>query len=235
MKTFYSISLVVSTILGVTTYVALNNYLYTLVVVVVSLIYFILIGQNLMKRYFFKIDRFHELYHFINNYLVSLNVYKTTNAAFITAFESINYSSNEELVAINNLEDRDKFHYLKKYFRFHLYQLFVDLIELYNDEGGDILIMSQNLSNQLREVEDYIAFSEGVAKRRVFEFSLLWFFALIIVVVLRLSLADFYQSFVHQYIFIGGVLLMMLLVIVSVHILLVRMTNVEIKGWKDEK
>lgn len=235
MKTFYSISLVVSTILGVTTYLALDNYLYALVVIAVSLIYFILFGQKLMQKYYFKIDRFHELYHFINNYLVALNVYKTTNAAFITAFESINYSSNEELVAINNLDDHDKFHYLKKYFRFHLYQLFVDLIELYNDEGGDILVMSQNLTNQLREVEDYIAFSEGVAKRRVFEFSLLWFFALVIVVVLRLSLADFYQSFVHQYLFIGGILLMMLLVVVSIHILLLRTTSVEIKGWKDEK
>ena len=235
MNKFDVISPLVSMFIGLAVYIALDNYIYGIGAAIVVLIILSFMYRPILQLFYKKIDRFHELYHFVNTYVISLNVLKSHSGAIENALETISKDGNEELSLINHLTENEKFLYLKKYFRFHLYQLFTDIISIWNEEGGDVIRMSNYVITQLRETEDYIVFSQRTANRRTIEFAILWAFSIMILVVLRFSLNEFYSSFVQQPLFIGGVLGTVGLFLISIWVLVNRITNIRLEGWTNEK
>ena len=63
-------------------------------------------------------------------------------------------------------------------FTFDIYKLFLNIIALYEEQGGNILQMAALLTEKSRYQEQYLNNTVGVAKRKIIEFSTLWLFSL---------------------------------------------------------
>ena len=189
----------------------------------------------MVTKYQTKISRFRECYHFINNFIVSLSIKNSVSSALETTVEAMPeknfvYSENVDAFSV-----KEKMQYFSNYFRFHVYSLFIDLINLYEEQGGNILDMSRYLLEETRQIEDYIFRCQNIARKRIVEFAILWVLTLVIMVVMRFSLSQFFANISKQIFFPIGIGAIILFALVSIHIAIMKMCNLKIKGWDDSE
>lgn len=229
------VGILLSIVFGFITWVATGNIIVSVVVLVLTLLEFIIFINKRFKNYDLKISRFRECYHFVNNFIVSLSI----KGSIVSSLENVTNAASDTLLdvldGVKDMNENEKIMYLKRYFPFYSYQLFLDVILLWLEEGGDILEMSQYLITNLRSEEEYISYCEKSNKKTLFEFSILWAFTLVILFVLRFVLSTFYELFTKQLLFTIGIGMIFVLALLSIEIMTRKMVDVEIKGWSDER
>ena len=112
--------------------------------------------------------------------------------------------------------------------------MFLDLISLWSDQGGDIISMSSNLTNRARELEEYVSEAEQIHNKKIIEFVILWSFSLAILVFLRFALSQFFDKITSQFFYLIGIASIFIYVLITIHLLISKMTTLEINGWKDD-
>ena len=228
------IGFILSVLFAVSCYLGTDSLITSLPLFVITLVYFIFIVSKRFTKFDKRISRFHECYFFMSNFIVSLSVKNSLNAALTNVKDIMSDDYLEEMGTIEEMNEGEKLQYLKKYFPFHVYQIFVDVITLWLDQGGDILKMTSSLMEQTRQIEEYIIFSESVNKSRLIEFIVLWLLSIVIIVILRFSLDSFFGSITKQIVYQVGIMSFFLLILVSTEFMTRRMTNVVIKGAENE-
>lgn len=229
------VGIIVSLILTGISYVATQNVFLALTVFLISIIFFVLIVNRKIKKNQLKIHRYHQCFHFINSFIISLNVKGSMSAAIQSGYETTDEDTKTIIDSIKELNEEEKIVYLCKYFKFDLYRLFVDTINLWNEEGGDILKMSQYLVNQVRLKEQYLITCETIHRQKTIEFVILWSISLAILVTLRFALSQFFERIRQTIVYQAAVAIIVLFVLVSIYILLIRISRIELEGWKDEE
>ena len=157
------------------------------------------------------------------------------NAAFQSGYEITDESTREIIDSIKDLNEEEKLSYLIKYFKFDIYRLFVDTIKLWNEEGGDILKMSEYLINQARLKEQYLLNSETIHRQKTIEFVVLWSISLAILGILRFALSQFFNKISGSLFYQISVSTIVLFALFSIYILVMRVSNFDLEGWKDDE
>lgn len=223
--------LIVSIAFFIVAFISTNNLISSAAVGGVTLLYFAIYATRVLKNKNEKITRFQDCYQFVNNFLISLSIKGHISGALATALES----QNEETIdLINSLETDDpleKVKYLKNYFKFDMYYLFVDLVTLHTEEGGDIIKMSNNLLNQIRQNEEFLVNVERMNKNSIVEFTILWAFALSILAILKFALSDFFVHIVKNNFYQMSVIFVFAFALLSIHIAIRKVADIDIKGW----
>ena len=168
-----------------------ENIFSALFIFLFSLMFFVFLVRRQIDKYRDKTRRYHQCYQFINTYLVSLSIKGAMTAARESSYNTADIQTREVIDSIKDLDENEKLSYLCKYFKFDLYHLFLDIVSLWNEQGGDILAMSQHLINQVRLKEEYILFCESTHRSRLVEFVVLWSITILILVSLRFALSQF--------------------------------------------
>ena len=151
---------------------------------------------------------------FSRNFIISLSIQPVIDSAYKNALTSLNFDFKDKLEGTEELSSLEKLQYLGNYFSFHAYQAFVQVVDLWQEQGGDILKMSNFVTNQFREIEEYILACKQIGERKIVEFTVLWFFALSILVVIRFALAQFYVQIIQNKLYLVGVLAIFVFVII---------------------
>ena len=230
MKIYNLLGLIISIVLGFISYFATSNVYIGGGVLVACVLFYFLFVYNSMRKYIDKSRRIHECYLFTNNFLITLSIKESLNASFDATKTSISDDFCAYLESIRDLNPQEKLDYLRRYFPFHIFSLFVDIINLWVDEGGRILDMSSHITNELRELEEYLVFSRSVNKRKSFEIATLWAFSLVIIVVLKFVLSDYYSSMLQHPVFMISIGLFVFVILFSVYLLVQRVTKIEVRG-----
>ena len=233
MSSVLTIGIIISVILGVTSFVASNNYIIGIIVLALSILYFLFIAKPLLKKYDTKIKRFDECYHFINTFIVSLSIKGTVGAAYESAIGVMPESFVSSIENIEAFSQKDKLDHINKYFRFHVFSLFIDLINIYEEQAGNILEMSHYLLEEIRLIEEYISTSKSIAKKKITEFAILWLLTLGIMIFMRFALSQFFTTVSKQIYYPIGILAICLFCLVSIHIAITKMSKLQIRGWND--
>lgn len=229
MRIYNALGLVISLILTFVCYFATSNIFIGIGVLVFSVIFYFLLIYRKLTFHRSNTQKIHECYLFINNFLITLSIKGSLNAAFDATRTSISDDYSEYLASIEEMNPQEKLLYLNKYFPFHIFQVFTDVVFLWQDEGGDILEMSTHVTNEIREIKEYVTYCQSINRRKSLEIGTLWFFSLAIVIALRLSLNDFYHGLLKQPIFLIAVVGLSLLVLFSIYILVLRVTRLEVR------
>lgn len=229
MKLYNFIGLFIGVLLTFVCYFATSNIFVGIGVLVASLLFYFLLLYRKLHTHIQITKKIQECYLFINNFLVTLSIKGSLVASFEATKSSISDDFTDFISGIEEMNPQEKLTYLSKYFSFHVYQIFVDIISLWQEEGGDILEMSSHIINEIREIKEYVTYCQSISRRRSLEIGTLWLFSLAIVVVLRLSLSDFYGDLLTQPLFIGAVIGLALLVMFSIYLLVCRITYLEIR------
>ena len=233
MSSFLLISIVISVVIGIITFLASNNYIIAVIALVIYLLYFLIFARKIFNKYQTKIVRFYECYHFINTFIVSLSIKSSLSSAYETAILTIDKEHVKELETIDSFEINDWLNHLNKYFKFHIFSLFIDLININEEQGGNILEQSKYLLEELRLNEEYISEGTLISKRKMTEFAILWVLTYVIMVFMRFALSSFFQNISKQLFFIIGILLIDVFCLLSIHFAIIKYTSLKIKGWDD--
>ena len=232
---FVLVGFVISFVLAGVNFIASQNVLTTISIFLVSIAFFVLLVRRQMTKTQLKIHRYHQCFQFINSYLISLNVKGSLNAAMESSYETADEGTKEIIDSIKELSEQEKLSYLTKYFKFDLYHLFVDTVSLWSEQGGDILKMSHHLVDQVRLKEEYLLTCESLNKSKTVEFVVLWAIALVILAALRFALSQFFDRISKTIVYQVAVIVVILFALFSIYILILRITNVNLEGWKDEE
>ena len=229
------VGIVVSLVFAGVTFIASQNIFSALGVLILYNVFFVLIARRLINNSQQKIRRYHECYQFINSFIISLNVKGSMSAAMESAYNTSDSGTKEIIDSINQLSDDEKLAYLIKYFKFDLYRLFVDTVSLWNEQGGDIIRMSRHLIEQVRLKEEYLLTCQSINKNKSVEFVVLWSIALLILAALRFALSQFFTRIAETLFYQVAIVVTMLFALLSIYILLKRVTNLNLEGWKDDE
>ena len=229
------VGIVVSLVFAGVTFIASQNIFSAIGVLILFFGFFVLIARRLVNNSQQKIHRYHECYQFINSFIISLNVKGSLSSALLSAYDTADSGTKEIIDSIKELNDEEKLSYLIKYFKFDLYRLFVDTISLWNEQGGDIIRMSHHLIEQVRLKEEYLLSCESINKSKSVEFVILWSIALLILAALRFALSQFFMKISQTIFYQVAIVVTMLFALVSIYILLKRITNLNLEGWKEDE
>ena len=229
------VGIVVSLVFAGVTFIASQNIFSAIGVLIIFTLFFVLIARRLVNNSQQKIHRYHECYQFINSFIISLNVKGSLNSALQSSYDTADSGTREIIDSIKELTDEEKLAYLVKYFKFDLYRLFVDTVSLWNEQGGDIIKMSHHLIEQVRLKEEYLLACESINKSKSLEFVILWSIALMILAALRFALSQFFIRISQTIFYQVAVVVTMLFALVSIYILIKRITNLNLEGWKEDE
>lgn len=235
MNKVTTLGIFISLIIGITCFISSNNWIIALVIFALGIIYFFFLASSMVKRYVIKSERFHQCYHFINTFIVSLSIKGTVSAAYESTLETMGEDFKKSIENIEELSSSDRLDYLNKYFRFHAFSLFIDLIKIYEDQGGDIIDMSSYLLEDLKNTEEYISTSSAINRKKITEFVILWLLSLSIMIFLRFALSTFFITISKQFFYPLGIFAISLFCLVSVHLAIYKMCKLKIKGWDDHE
>ena len=224
------IGLIVSIALSLICFISTQNLITTAGIGGLSLIYFSIYANKVLTSKNNEIIKFQFCYQFINNFLIALSIKGHISGALASALESQNDETIDMLNSIESKDPMEKIKYLKEYFNFDIYSLFLDLINLYNEEGGEILQMSQYLLNKIHEDEEYLINAERLNQKALIEFSMLWIFTLLILIVLKFALNDFFAYVVKNNFYQIAIFLVLFYALISVHIAIRKTAKTNIKG-----
>ena len=137
--------------------------------------------------------REHECYRFTNSFIITLSVCQSLDKALDTAMESADPELNQFVANIESMTAREKLEYLDSFFEMPTYRMFLSLLDIYIEQGGDIVKISAELMQEFTRIEETrIAFS-GVSRKNAIQFAVLWLISMAIVVFLRVGLSNFYS------------------------------------------
>ena len=229
------VGIVVSLVFAGVTFIASQNIFSAIGVLIIYNVFFVLIARRLVNSSQQKVHRYHECYQFINSFIISLNVKGSLSSALQSSYDTADSGTREMLDSIKELNDEEKLSYLIKYFKFDLYRLFVDTVTLWNEQGGDIIRMSHHLIDQVRLKEEYLLACESINKSKSVEFVILWSIALMILAALRFALSQFFIRISQTVFYQIAVVVTMLFALTSIYILIKRLTNLKLEGWKEDE
>lgn len=230
MNSKLTIFVLISLIVGVVSFVALENIFIAVGVFAVYLLVSIFLILPKLKKYEFTKTRYHECYHFINNFIISLSIKKSISGALETTVGSMPSEFVDLYNGLENMSENEKLDYLSSYFEFYDYSLFLQVVYIWQEEGGDIIAMSKYLIGNIRSNEEYISQVDTIARRKYVEIGVLWTISLSIVVVLRFALSQFYDRVKGQLLFIVSLSMVFAFVLFTIYMLVQKGTSLKLKG-----
>jgi len=220
----------ISLVVGIIAYLALENIIIAISVFVIYLLITVLILLPRFKNYDETKNRYHECYHFINNFIITLSIKKSISGALETTVGSMNAEFIDMFNGLENMTENEKLDYLSSYFQFSDYSLFLEIISIWQEEGGDIISMSKYLISNIRHNEEYLIKTESISKRKYVEIGILWAISLSIIVVLRFALSEFYGKVKGQILYIASISLILIFALLTIVLLVQKGTSLKLKG-----
>lgn len=226
----YVTYILVSLLFGILFYLSTSMLIVSLVVFAIFLLYLILRVERVYKKSKKKSQKIDFAYNLINNTISSISVYGNINEAVDHALTTYDVSKIKEIGNLSNMEGLDKLHYLSSYFGLPIYDAFLNILELYQENGGNILDMSEHLLSETRQIQNAYLSTNTMFRSKATNCAILWIFALIIPVFIRFALVDFYSSLISSSIYVAGIILTYALLIVTVEIFCNKITKQKVKG-----
>ncbi len=210
---------------------SMNIYLPLFVLILYPLYYF-LIGRKYLSKKDQLVRRVHACYHFINAFIISLSVKESIEDAYQSGIRFEDKELNEMTPQIENMKVSDRIIYLRDFFNLAVYKMFINVLDLYQDQGGNILSMSEELISESTRIEKSVTESLSESNRHLGQFVLLWLLSISVLLFIRFSISSFYEIMVKSKIFILFLLVFFLIILFSIHLFIVRYSSIAVKEDK---
>ena len=194
---------VVSLMVTVTAYLATNNLYIPIGVFLVYLLYYFVFIRKRIKLFSFRVERIHAGYHFINSFIITLSVKDSLDEAYLNGIRMAPENLIEETNEIENMNTMEKIAFLRSYFNLAIYKMFINIVSLYQEQGGNILAISDSLLRECTRVEKTLAESKSIGNKHLVEFITLWLLSFFILVFLRFAISQFYFQMIGSTLVLG--------------------------------
>ena len=215
--------------LGILCYVATNVIAFSIAITLIFLAdYFILLRKK-FHHYFDLIERVHTSYHFINSFIITLSVKESLEDAYQNGIRINNARLNAETNELKEMAVIDRVKYLKDYFSLSIYRMFLNVLDLYQDQGGNILNMADNLLRECTRTEKTLSDTLSIGYKHLTEFIILWVLSIGILLFMRFNISDFYLMMLNNKLIAPMILVFFLICIVSINLFVNSFTDLTVK------
>ncbi len=215
MSPYFIPGIVVDFLLALACYTASENWIVTGVVLAVYLLITLLGLVPMLDKYVDRKRRSHEAYRFINSYIISLSATHSYGLSFDSATEGATGKLKEVAEAIQEMDPLEKAKYMEDYFSTSIYTMFLRVLDLYANQGGDVLRLSGSLLEEVTRVEETNRQKEKTGSRNLLAYLLLWAVSTGIMVFLRFGLSSFFTSIKRSPVYLGCLTVYFLFMLVS--------------------
>ena len=126
-------------------YYSTSNIYLTLGVGLIGIFMFVFVIDPYISKFETKQIRTKECVSFINNFLITLSINQSIRLTFLSMKESFSKSLKQQVNLNEHLDVENQIRQLKNYFNSDLYNVFLNLLDQYIYNGGEILKISQLL------------------------------------------------------------------------------------------
>lgn len=229
MKKSDLIFICLSMIVALCSYLTTNIIYIPLGIFVIYVAYYFIFLRRKIKNYFVRAERIHCCYHFINSFLITLSVKESFEDAYQNGIRLSNKELEMEVTQIENMPILDRIKYLRRYFNLGIYRMFVNVVGMYQEQGGNIINISDGLMRECTRVEKSLSESIAIGNKHLVEFIILWALAFLIIVFIRFSLADFYFKMIASMEMIAMICGFFILCLLAIHLFIMQFTKLTIK------
>ena len=184
---------VLSIFLGGVAYFVSDNFMIAgAVALIFVLLFFVFVAPNIAK---FKIrqQKRHECYLFVNSFLITLSVCQSLEKSYELATQNAQKNFKATLDSIALMEAKERIEYLSTYFEMPIYDMFLSVLNIYLDQGGDILALSKTLMEELTRIEETAMSISKNAAGVLIQWIVLWAMSIAILAFVRFGLDTFYD------------------------------------------
>ena len=235
MKKYDLFAICLTLIVFTVCYLTSNNIFLSLGLFVIYLAFYFLLARKKINKYILTLEKASDCFGFISSFLITLSSKDSLDEAYISGTRNKSNKFNELNNNMNQMTSFEKIEYLKKYFSFSVYSMFVKVISLHMEQGGNVLKLSESLLNEIRRIEDSINQTISINRKKTFEYFLLWFMSFLVLIFLRLSLSSFYQIMLSSNIFFILLIAYYLLFLFAIYSFINKFVIVPIKEETYEK
>ena len=229
MKKIDLIFIISSLVVAFTSYIATTSMYIPLGIFAIYILYYFVLIRKRIKRYLNKVEIVHACYHFINSFIITMSVKESLDEAYQNGIRVAPKSLLIETNAIENMTIIERINFLRSYFNLAIYKMFINIIALHQEQGGNILIISDSLIRECTRVEKTLSESTSIGNRHLVEFFVLWLLSFFILIFLRFAIAQFYNQMINSNLMIGLICGFYLIFLISVHLFLLKFTSISIK------
>ena len=142
-----------TSMLAVVAYFASLDIYLPIFVLLSYLLYYFVIGRKFLVKKDRLTKRIHACYHFINAFIISMSVKESLEDAYQSGIRFEDKELNEITENLENLKVSDRILYLREFFNLAVFKMFINVLNLYQDQGGNILSMSDDLISEATRIE----------------------------------------------------------------------------------
>lgn len=153
-------------------------------------------------QYQIRSARYKNGFQFMNNFLLTLSVHRNIPHTYEILEKQFSPELQNWSKRIEGMLPIEKIAYLSHYYHLEIYDLFVDFIKTYEQEGGEVLTMGELLLGSIREQSRSLTRDEFLYAKKISEFSVLWGLTFLILIATRFSLGDMYQRMLNNTLFL---------------------------------
>lgn len=232
MQKINIIFIIIGLMLGVLCYLSTNSILYASLIALIFIIDFFILMRKRFVHYFSLIERVHTSYHFINSFVITLSVKESLEDAYQNGIRIKNAKLNALTDQLNEMAVIERVKYLKDYFNLSIYLMFLNVVNLHQDQGGNILTMSDNLIKECTRTEKTLSETLSIGHKHLKEFITLWIMSIAILIFMRFSLKDFYVTMLKSTLFSTLLFVFFLICIISINLFVNSFTDLTVKEAK---
>ena len=229
MKKIDLIFIISSLFISFSAYLATMQIFIPIGIFAVYTIYYFLLIRKKIAQYLHKSEVVHSCYHFINSFLITISVKESLEEAYQNGLRVAPKSLLEETNEIENMTIMERINFLRSYFNLAIYKMFLNVVNLHQEQGGNILTISDSLIRECTRVEKTLNESTAIGNRHLVEFAVLWLLSFFILIFLRFAISQFYSQMISSFIMIAFISGFYLIFLVSVHLFLINFTSISIK------
>ena len=204
MRNDVTLCLACSLLLGGLGFLSTGQWYLGLGVGVLALIASFLVVIPCVRAYGEENRKRHECYLFIHGFLVTLSVCVSLDKAFESASEPMGKEFHALDETLATMEAKDKVTYLTNYFGQNIYAMFLSVLDLYLNRGGDVLKLSSELTAEASRVEETGRAYQKMAARKATGFAFLWIMAAAIMGFMRFGLSSFFSQLTTNFIYLAA-------------------------------
>ena len=135
-----------------------------------------------------------ECYRFMNSFVTTCSVTSSLSKAYEVSCEGTEGEEKEVMEACSCNDIEGRLHELSSYFESQLYEVFLSLVTIYEERGGDILTLASSLLEEATRIEEEAESRTKISRGKMFQYMTLWVMSLAIVGFLRFALSSFYDT-----------------------------------------
>lgn len=211
-------------------FLATNDWLLSIVLFLLFEVYVFFYVFKKLSLFGRRTKRINECFSFVSTFIISLSVKTTLAEVFDNIEEKLSISLKEEYQSLKHLEHLEILKGLSSYFSLTTYEMFLNVIDLYLEQGGDILKMASPLLDDIRRMEEMTNECLKISKRKMVEFIGLWFFSTLILVFCRFGIGQFYDQIMATSFYSLLIMIWFVFVGIAFHIALQKYIYLPIVG-----